>query len=90
MGACGLLGNNNNVFMQCYEKGKELIHEEHAPFSFSFKEDLVKRTGSIVDVPAGKAMFGRVVNALGVPIDGRGALSDHERRRVEVKAPKII
>ena len=52
--------------------------------------DLVKRTGSIVDVPAGKAMLGRVVDALGVPIDGRGALSDHERRRVEVKAPGII
>ncbi|KAI5382365.1 hypothetical protein KIW84_MT0015 (mitochondrion) [Lathyrus oleraceus] len=57
----------------------------------SIKEgDLVKRTGSIVDVPAGKAMLGRVVDALGVPIDGRGALSDHERRRVEVKAPGII
>ncbi|KAL0533060.1 hypothetical protein IC582_030626 [Cucumis melo] len=52
--------------------------------------DLVKRTGSIVDVPAGKAMLGRVVDALGAPIDGRGALSDHERRRVEVKAPGII
>ncbi|KAK4337509.1 hypothetical protein RND71_043836 [Anisodus tanguticus] len=46
--------------------------------------DLVKRTGSIVDVPAGKAMLGRVVDGLG------GALSDHERRRVEVKAPGII
>ncbi|XBI28587.1 hypothetical protein VPH35_052777 [Triticum aestivum] len=52
--------------------------------------DLVKRTGSIVYVPAGKAMLGRVVDALGVPIDGKGALSDHERRRVEVKAPGII
>lgn len=53
--------------------------------------DLVKRTGSIVDVPAGKAMLGRVVDALGVPLDGRGALSsDHGRRRVEVKAPGII
>nr|AIZ68135.1 ATP synthase subunit alpha [Ornithogalum saundersiae] len=52
--------------------------------------DLVKRTGSIVDVPAGKAMLGRVVDALGVPIDGKGALSNHERRRVEVKAPGII
>ncbi|XP_061345027.1 ATP synthase subunit alpha, mitochondrial-like [Gastrolobium bilobum] len=52
--------------------------------------DLVKRTGSIVDVPAGNAMLGRVVDALGVPIDGRGALSDHERRRVKVKAPGII
>ncbi|YP_009477621.1 ATPase subunit 1 (mitochondrion) [Nymphaea colorata] len=52
--------------------------------------DLVKCTGSIVDVPAGKAMLGRVVDALGVPIDGKGALSDHERRCVEVKAPGII
>ncbi|GAB2288724.1 ATP synthase alpha chain mitochondrial precursor [Dionaea muscipula] len=52
--------------------------------------DLVKRTGSIVDVPAGKAMLGRVVDALGVPIDRRGALSDHEQRGVEVKAPGII
>uniref|UniRef100_M8C086 ATP synthase subunit alpha, mitochondrial n=1 Tax=Aegilops tauschii TaxID=37682 RepID=M8C086_AEGTA len=52
--------------------------------------DLVKRTGSIVDVPAGKAVLGRVVDALGVPIDGKGALSDHERRRVEMKAPGII
>ncbi|XBH63515.1 hypothetical protein VPH35_117472 [Triticum aestivum] len=52
--------------------------------------DLVKCTGSIVDVPAGKAMLDRVVDALGVPIDGKGALSDHERRRVEVKAEGII
>ncbi|KAL8535301.1 hypothetical protein ACS0TY_011080 [Phlomoides rotata] len=52
--------------------------------------DLIKRTGSIVDVPAGKAMLGCVVNALGVPIDGRGALNAYERRRVEVKAPGII
>ncbi|CAN1140712.1 ATP synthase subunit alpha, mitochondrial [Linum perenne] len=52
--------------------------------------DFVKCTGSIVDVPAGKAMLGRVVDAFGVPFDGRGALSDHERRRVKVKAPGII
>ncbi|MQL92970.1 hypothetical protein Taro_025597, partial [Colocasia esculenta] len=52
--------------------------------------DLVKRTGSIVDVPTGKAMLGRVVDALGVPIDGRGALSDHERRRVEVKPQGLL
>ncbi|CAN4081586.1 unnamed protein product [Withania somnifera] len=52
--------------------------------------DLVKRTGSIVDVPAGKAMLGNVVDGLGVPIDGRGALSDHKQRRVEVKAPGLL
>ncbi|GJY82400.1 hypothetical protein Tco_0495776 [Tanacetum coccineum] len=40
--------------------------------------DLVKRTGSIMDVPTGKAMLGHVVDALGVPTDGKGALSDHE------------
>jgi F-type H+-transporting ATPase subunit alpha len=54
--------------------------------------DLVKRTGSIVDVPVGKALLGRVVDALGVPIDGKGALQVEyaERRRVEAKAPGII
>nr|UPI48994.1 ATPase subunit 1 [Balanophora laxiflora] len=52
--------------------------------------DIVKRTGSIVDVPAGKVMLGRVVDALGQPIDGRGNISDLERKRVEVKAPGII
>jgi F-type H+-transporting ATPase subunit alpha len=49
--------------------------------------DLVKRIGSNVDVPAGKATLGRVVDALGVPIDGRGALSDHEQRHAEEKSP---
>nr|ACI95886.1 ATP synthase F1 subunit alpha [Isoetes engelmannii]ACK38299.1 ATP synthase F1 subunit alpha [Isoetes engelmannii] len=52
--------------------------------------DMVKRTGFIVDVPVGKAMLGRVVDALGVPIDGKGACRADERRRVEVKAPGII
>ncbi|KAF6167361.1 hypothetical protein GIB67_013213 [Kingdonia uniflora] len=55
--------------------------------------DLVKRTGSIVDVPAGRALLGRVVDGLGIPIDGKGPLlayGDHERRRVEVKAPGIL
>jgi proton translocating ATP synthase F1 alpha subunit len=52
--------------------------------------DIVKRTGSIVDVPVGKGMLGRVVDALGVPIDGKGSLTDVKRRRVEIKAPGII
>ena len=52
--------------------------------------DIVKRTGSIVDVPVGKGMLGRVVDALGSPIDGKGALTDVIRRRVEIKAPGII
>src|SRR5881392_1989689 len=50
----------------------------------------VKRTGSIVDVPIGKGLLGRVVDALGNPIDGKGPIEFTERRRVEVKAPGII
>src|SRR5665213_853303 len=52
--------------------------------------DTVKRTGSIVDVPVGKGLLGRVVNAVGEPIDGKGPLKDVKRTRVEVKAPGII
>ena len=49
-----------------------------------------KRTGTIVDVPVGKGLLGRVVDALGNPIDGKGPIESSERRRVEVKAPGII
>jgi len=52
--------------------------------------DTVKRTGAIVDVPVGKGLLGRVVDALGNPIDGKGPLEDVTRTRVEVKAPGII
>jgi len=50
----------------------------------------VKRTGSIVDVPVGKEMLGRVVDALGNPIDGKGPINAAKRARVDVKAPGII
>ena len=50
----------------------------------------VKRTGAIVDVPVGKGLLGRVVDALGNPIDGKGPIEATERRRVDVKAPGII
>jgi F-type H+-transporting ATPase subunit alpha len=50
----------------------------------------VKRTRAIVDVPVGKALLGRVVDALGTPIDGKGPIQASERRRVDVKAPGII
>jgi len=52
--------------------------------------DIVKRTGSIVDVPVGKGLLGRVVDGLGNPIDGKGPIVATERRRVDVKAPGII
>ena len=58
----------------------------------SIKEgDVVKRTGAIVDAPVGKNLLGRVVDALGNPIDGKGDLDKKiERKRVDVKAPGII
>ncbi len=52
--------------------------------------DTVKRTGDIVDVPVGKELLGRVVDALGNPIDGKGSIESSERGLIEVKAPGII
>merc|ERR1719453_509953 len=52
--------------------------------------DIVKRTGAIVDVPIGDGLLGRVVDALGNPIDGHGPIRADERQRVELKAPGII
>ena len=52
--------------------------------------DVVKRTRSIVDVPVGKGLLGRVVDALGDPIDGKGPITATERRVADVKAPGII
>jgi len=52
--------------------------------------DTVKRTGRIAEVPVGKELIGRVVDALGEPIDGRGPIDTKERRRIELKAPGIV
>jgi F-type H+-transporting ATPase subunit alpha len=52
--------------------------------------DVVKRTGKVVEVPTGKGLLGRVVDALGNPIDGKGPLKDVIYKRVETKAPGII
>ncbi len=51
---------------------------------------VVKRTGRILDVPVGEALIGRVVNALGQPVDGKGPIDTPHRRRVEIKAPGIL
>src|SRR5919206_5100873 len=51
--------------------------------------DIVKTTGRILEVPVGEALIGRVVNALGQPIDGKGPIETPHKRRVEVKAPGI-
>lgn len=52
--------------------------------------DIVKRTGRIVEIPVGEGLLGRVVNALGQPIDERGPIDSKEMRRVELKAPGIV
>jgi len=52
--------------------------------------DQVKRTGRIIDVPVGDAMLGRVVNAIGDPIDGKGPIITSERRHVETRAPGVV
>ena len=52
--------------------------------------DTVKRTGKIAQVPVGEALVGRVVNALGQPIDGKGPIESKHTRQIEVKAPGII
>src|SRR5947209_14382287 len=54
------------------------------------ENDQVKRSGKIASVPVGDALVGRVVNALGLPIDGKGPIVSKELRKVEVKAPGIV
>src|SRR5689334_12502301 len=54
------------------------------------ENDQVKRTGKIASVPVGDALVGRVVNALGQPIDGKGPISTAQTRKVEIKAPGIV
>ena len=66
----------------------------HVLKSLSYRDiqegDVVKRTGSIVDVPIGDGLLGRVVDALGNDIDGLGPIKSDERQRIELKAPGII
>jgi len=52
--------------------------------------DTVKRTGRIIDVPVGEALLGRVVNALGEPIDNKGAIVTDKRRNIEARAPGVV
>ncbi|OGW46895.1 MAG: F0F1 ATP synthase subunit alpha [Nitrospirae bacterium RBG_13_41_22] len=86
-----LLEFPNGVF------GMALNLEEDAVGAILFGEDklvkegdIVKRTGKVMETPVGGALVGRVVNAIGQPIDGKGPINTKETRRVEVVAPGII
>lgn len=70
---------NDNVGVVIFGNDREII-----------EGDVVKRTGSIVDVPVGRGLLGRVVDALGEPIDGNGPIEGGTRERVEIKAPGIL
>ncbi|MBF0320256.1 MAG: F0F1 ATP synthase subunit alpha [Nitrospirae bacterium] len=54
------------------------------------EKDIVKRTGRIMEVPVGEALLGRVVNAIGIPIDGKGPIDTPHRRKVDIIAPGIV
>jgi F-type H+-transporting ATPase subunit alpha len=89
--ASELLEFPNNVF------GMALNLEEDSVGAVLFGEDtlikegdVVKRTGKIMSVPVGEALLGRVVNAIGQPIDGKGPIDSKENRIVDVVAPGII
>ena len=70
---------NDNVGVVVFGNDREIM-----------EGDVVKRTGSIVDVPVGEGLLGRAVDALGEPIDGKGPVQAEKRMRVEIKAPGIL
>ena len=81
----------NKVFGMALNLEEEVVGAVILGDDSSIKEgDLVKRTGRIVEVPVGEAMIGRVVNALGQPIDGKGDILTDKTRPVEYPAPGIM
>ncbi len=86
-----LLEFSNKVFGMALNLEEEVVGAVILGDDSSIKEgDLVKRTGRIVEVPVGEAMIGRVVNALGQPIDGKGDILTDKTRPVEYPAPGIM
>ncbi|MGZ3693359.1 MAG: F0F1 ATP synthase subunit alpha [Bdellovibrionota bacterium] len=80
-GVMGLVMNLEEGSVGCAILGDDTIIKEGRS---------VKRTGKIFEVPVGEALLGRVVNALGMPIDGAGPIKSQHSRRVEIKAPGIV
>ena len=74
----------------CASRGRDPADPPSGSDRLIKEGDTVKRTGQIVDVPVGLAMLGRVVDALGEPIDGKGPIKTTERRRAQLKAPGVL
>ena len=86
-----LLEFPNKVYGMALNLEEEVVGTVILGDDSSIKEgDMVKRTGRIVEVPVGEAMIGRVVNALGQPIDGKGDIITDKTRPVEYPAPGIM
>ncbi len=89
--ASELLEFPNNVFGMALNLEEDMVGAVLFGEDTLIKEgDVVKRTGRIMEVPVGKAMLGRVVNAIGQPIDGKGPIDTKETMRVDVVAPGIV
>lgn len=86
-----LLDFGNGIFGMAQNLGEDYVGAVLLGSDITIREgDKVKRTETIVSVPVGEAMLGRVVNALGQPIDGRGAINTSETSPIETPAPGII
>lgn len=89
--ASELLEFPNNVFGMALNLEEDMVGTVLFGEDSLIKEgDIVKRTGKIMSVPAGDALIGRVVNAIGQPIDGKGAINTTETRIVDILAPGIV
>lgn len=89
--ASELLEFPNNVFAMALNLEEDMVGAVLFGEDSLIKEgDIVKRTGRIMSVPVGDAIIGRVVNAIGQPIDGKGPISSSESKLVDVVAPGIV
>ncbi len=89
--ASELLEFPNNVFGMALNLEEDMVGTVLFGEDTFIKEgDIVKRTGRIMEVPVGEAMLGRVVNAIGQPIDGKGPINTKDTRKVDIVAPGIV
>ncbi|VAX31819.1 ATP synthase alpha chain, partial [hydrothermal vent metagenome] len=89
--ASELLEFPNNVFGMALNLEEDMVGTVLFGEDTFIKEgDIVKRTGRIMEVPVGEAMLGRVVNAIGQPIDGKGPIDTKDTMKVDIVAPGIV